>query len=158
MLAAIYKQENHPSIKTILEKCDLCFSFKTVSPTDIEKAMKSLNTNKASHSSDNPTKNLKQYVDFYSPLILDYVNKSISSSTFPSILKSADIIPVYKKDSRYEKITIGRSVPCQIYLKSSKMFFMTKFLLFLKTFSLNIKLVSGKASFRKAPHGNDRKI
>ena len=120
--------------------------------------MKSLNTNKASHSSDNPTKNLKQYVDFYSPLILDYVNKSVSSSTFPSILKSADIIPVYKKDSRYEKITVGLSVSCQIYLKSLKMFFMTKFLLFLKTFSLNIKLVSGKASFRKAPHGNDRKI
>ena len=34
---------------------------------------------------------------------MGYVNKSISSSTFPSILKLADIIPVYKKDSRYEK-------------------------------------------------------
>ena len=65
--------------------------------------MKSLNSNKASHSSDKPTKNLKQNADFYSPFILDYVTKSISSSTFPSILKLADIIPVYKKDSRYEK-------------------------------------------------------
>ena len=74
-----------------------------MSLTDIEKEMKSLNTNKASHSSNIPTKTLKQNVDFFSPFILDYVNKSISSSTFPSILKLADIISVYKKDSRYEK-------------------------------------------------------
>ena len=65
--------------------------------------MKSLNTNKASHSPDIPTKILKQNVELFSPFILDYVNKSISSSTFPSTLKLADIIPVYKKDYRYEK-------------------------------------------------------
>ena len=35
--------------------------------------------------------------------ILDYVHKSIILSAFPSILKLADIIPVYKKDSPYEK-------------------------------------------------------
>ena len=79
------------------------FSFKTVSLTDIEKETKILNTNKASHSSDIPTIVLKQNVDFFSPFILGYVNKLISSSTFPSILKLADVIPVYKKDSRPEK-------------------------------------------------------
>ena len=31
VLAAIYKYQNHPSIKTILEKCNFRFSFKTVS-------------------------------------------------------------------------------------------------------------------------------
>ena len=102
-LAAIYKYQNHPSIKTTLEKCNLSFSFKTVSLTDTEKEMKSLNTNKASHSSDIPTKLLKQNVYLFSPFILDYVNKSINSSTFLSILKLAEIIPVYNKDSRYEK-------------------------------------------------------
>ena len=35
--------------------------------------------------------------------MLGHVNNSISSSTFPLILKLADIIPVYEKDSRYEK-------------------------------------------------------
>ena len=94
ILAAIYKYRNNQSIKTILEKFNFSFSFKTVSLTDIEKEMKSLNTNKAFHSSDIPTKNLKQNVDFFSPFILDFVNKSISSSTFPSILKLADIILV----------------------------------------------------------------
>ena len=65
--------------------------------------MKSLNANNASHSSNISTKILKQKVDFFSPFILGYVNKPISSSTFPSIIKLADITPVYKKDSRYEK-------------------------------------------------------
>ena len=65
--------------------------------------MKSLNANKASHSCDIPTKILKQNIDFFFPFILDYVNNSINSLTFPSILKLADIISVYKKDSRYEK-------------------------------------------------------
>ena len=78
ILAAIYKHQNHPSIKTIFVNCNFCFSFKTVSLTDIEKELKRLNSNKASHSSDIPTKNLKQNVDFFSPFILDYVNKSIS--------------------------------------------------------------------------------
>ena len=52
ILVAIYKYQNHSSVKTILEKCNFSFSFKTVSLTDIEKEMKNLNANKASHLSD----------------------------------------------------------------------------------------------------------
>ena len=103
ILALLYKYQNHPSIKKIFVKCNLRFSFKTVSLTDIEKGIKRLNTNKASHSSDIPAKILKQNLDFFSSFILDNVNKSIASSTFTSILKLTDIIQVYKKDSRYEK-------------------------------------------------------
>ena len=121
-----------------------------MSLTDIEKEMKSLNTNKGSHSSDIPTKILKQNVDYFSPFILDYVNKPISSSIFSSVLKLADIIPVYKKILDTRKVTISLSVSYQIYLKLLKMYFMIKFLLFLKTFSLNIKQVAGKTSVRKA--------
>ena len=69
-----------------------------MSLTDIKKEMKNLKTNKASYSSDIPTKTLKQNVDFFSLFILGYANKSISSSTFPSILKLADITPIYTKD------------------------------------------------------------
>ena len=150
ILAAIYKYQNHPSIKTILEKCNFSFSFKTVSLTDIEKEMKSLNTNKASHSSNIPTKTLKQNVDFFSPFILDYVIESISSSTFPSILKLADIIPVYKKDSLYEKSNYR---PISVLPNLSKILenvLCDQTSSFLKTFSLNIKLVSGKTSVCKA--------
>ena len=48
------------------------------------------------------------------------------------------------------KVTISLSMFYQIYLKSLKMFFMSKFVLFLKIFSPNIKLASGKASIRKS--------
>ena len=74
VLGAIYNYQTHPSIKRVLEKCNFSFSFKTVSLTDTEKEMKSLNTNKASHSSDIPTKILKQNIDFFSSFTLDYVN------------------------------------------------------------------------------------
>ena len=100
--------------------------------------MKSLNTKKASHSSDITTKILKQNVDFFSHFILDYVNKSISSSTFPSILKLADIIPVYKKDSRYKKSNYQFISSYQIYLTSLNMFFKTKVLLFLENIDRKI--------------------
>ena len=68
VLAAIPKYKNHPSIKTILEKGNFRFSFKTVSFTDVEKEMESLDTSKASHSFNIPTKILKQNVDLFSPL------------------------------------------------------------------------------------------
>ena len=59
VLAAISKYQNHPSIKTILEKYNFSFPFKTVSLSDVEKKMKSLDTNEASHSSDIPKRTLK---------------------------------------------------------------------------------------------------
>ena len=47
VLAAIYKYQNHPSIKTIFEKCNFNFTFKTVSLTNIEKEIKNLTTKKS---------------------------------------------------------------------------------------------------------------
>ena len=70
--------------------------------------MKSLNTYKTSNSSDIPTKHLKQNIDLFSPCIIGYINKSVCLSIFVSILKLADIIQVYKKDSQI--ITINLSV------------------------------------------------
>ena len=47
---AMSKRQNHPSIKTILEKFHFSFSFKTVSLTEVKNEIKSSDTNKASHS------------------------------------------------------------------------------------------------------------
>ena len=120
-----------------------------MSLTDIEKEIKSLNTKKASHSSDIPAKILKQNVDYFSPFILGYVNKSIRSSTFPSISKLADIIPVNKKDSRYEK---NNYQSISVLPNLSKIFenvLYDQIFSFLKIFFLHIKLVSRKASIHK---------
>ena len=78
ILAAISKYQNHPSMITILKKCNFSFSFKTVSLTGIKKGMKSLNTNKASHLSDILTKTSKPNVDFFSPLYqTTLINQSV---------------------------------------------------------------------------------
>ena len=92
-------QGSKQSLKNII----LIFSFEIASLTDVEKEMKNWDTNKVTSWSDKHTKFLKQKVDFFSLLILGYVNKSISLSSFPSILKLADITPAYKKHSWYEK-------------------------------------------------------
>ena len=93
VLTAITKYQNHLSIKVTLEKCIFSFSSETVSLIHVEK--ESLDTNKASHPSDISTKTSKQSLDLFFLFISSYVNKLISSSTFPSII--ADITPVYKK-------------------------------------------------------------
>ena len=95
VLTAITKYQNHLSIKVTLEKCIFSFSSETVSLIHVEKEMKSLDANKASHPSDISTKTSKQSLDLFFLFISSYVNKLISSSTFPSII--ADITPVYKK-------------------------------------------------------------
>ena len=76
VLTTICKYQNHPSIKTILKKCNFSFSFKTVSVTDIKKEMKSLNTNKVSHSSDIPRKILKQ-ISFLLLYLATLINQSV---------------------------------------------------------------------------------
>ena len=78
--------------------------------------------------------------------MLGYINKSVSPSIFPSILKLADITPVYKKDSQYEK---NNYRPIGILLNLPKVFenvLYDQICSFLLTFSLNIKLVSAKLS------------
>ena len=125
VLVAISKCQNYPSIKIILGKCNFSFSFKTVSLTDAEKEIESLDTNKASHLSDISTTKIKQDVDFNFSFILGCSNKSISSSTYPSILKLAYIIQYIKNICNTGKVTINLLVSQQIYLKSLKIYCMT---------------------------------
>ena len=115
--------------------------------------MKSLNTNKVSHSTDIPTKILKQNVDFFSAFMLDYVYKSINSSIFPSILKLADIIAVYKKDSRYEKSNYRSVSVLPNLFKIFENVLYEQISSFLKTLKTLERLQSAKLS-----RGNDRKI
>ena len=56
-----------------------------------------------------PQKLLKENVDLFSPLLLNFVNMSVKSSTSPSVLKLADVTPGHKKDSCYQS-TVSLSV------------------------------------------------
>ena len=69
VLAAIYKYQNHPSIKTIFGKCNFNFTFKTVFLTNIEKEIKNLTTKKSipfiRHSYKNFKTNCRFLFSFY---------------------------------------------------------------------------------------------
>ena len=59
--------------------------------------------NKASQSSDIPTKIIKENVDIFAEFLWKSINSSIKSSTFPSCLKLADVTPLHKKGKKDKK-------------------------------------------------------
>ena len=89
---AIQKYKNHSSIQMIKETFDSSktFSFDLISSDTIFKEIVSLDTKKATHSNDVPTKIVKANADLF----------SIFAS---NVLKLADVKPVHKKASRLEK-------------------------------------------------------
>ena len=103
-MKAIIKYRLHPSIIAIKEKCvsSFSFSFSQVERDKIVKEINSLKTNKATQSTDIPTKLIKENSD-----IFENFNNSVFYSIFPSPMKNAIITPVYKKVQKYLKIIIG---------------------------------------------------
>ena len=104
------KYKNHPSIRIIKETFDndKTFSFDLVLPDTIFKEIVSLDTNKFTHSNDVPTKIVKAKADLFSIFVSTAFDKSVISSIFLSILKSADITPVRKKNQSLKNLTIDQ--------------------------------------------------
>ena len=76
-----------------------------ISPTDkseIENIISSLDSNKSVGPNSIPTKILKLLKNDISSQLSEIFNISFSSGVFPSILKTAKVIPVHKKDSKLE--------------------------------------------------------
>ena len=69
----------------------------------IEKEINNLKINKASQSSNIPTKTIKENVDIFAEFLWKSINSSIKSSTFLSCLKSADVTPLHKKGKKKTK-------------------------------------------------------
>ena len=107
---AIQKYKNHPSIQMIKETFDndKTFSFDLVSPDTIFKEIVSLDTNKSTNSNDVPIKIVKANADLFSIFVSNAFNKSVISCIFLSILKSADITPVHKKNQTLKNPTIDQ--------------------------------------------------
>ena len=115
------KYRNHPSIIAIRNKCKDKgnFNFIEVDQKQIEKEILKLDVNKASQSSDIPIKVLKENSDIFSNFLCNSFNNSIKLSTFPEILKHADITPLYKKGKKDIK---GNYRPVSILPNLSKIF------------------------------------
>ena len=100
---AIKKYENHPSIKKIkhfMSGKDLKFSFIFETKNKILAEIHNLDNKKACQESDIPVKIINDNIDIFSEFIFHNFNNSIFDATFPSELKNADVIPVFKKKDR----------------------------------------------------------
>ena len=66
-------------------------------------ATKKLNPRKSTQSTDIPIKFLKENADIFASYLCGFFNQSIENFEFPSILKNANITPVFKKGYRGSK-------------------------------------------------------
>ena len=74
-----------------------------------------LDASKACQDTDVPTKLIKENVDIFTDLVHPSVNASINNGDFPSFLKFANVIPVFKKDCKnsevnYRQISILKNI------------------------------------------------
>ena len=89
-----------------------------VTKDELVKELLSLDTSKASQYSDIPTKILRENSDIFAEFLFANYNASVvENSIFPSILKLADITPVFKKGDKVCKNNY-RPVTIYIYLIS----------------------------------------
>ena len=105
LMKAIMKYRCHPSIIAIKEKCNsnFSFSFSQVECDEIMKEISRLNINKATQSTDIPTKLIKELLNIFADFIFENHNNCISSFVFPSYLKNTIITPAHKKGPKTSK-------------------------------------------------------
>ena len=96
----------HPSIKNIKsKKLKLTFSFENTY-TDVEmKVINNLNVAKTCQVNDIPTKVIKMNKDMFANFITDHCNYCIAYGEFPDELKHAYVIPVDKKNEKYNQLS-----------------------------------------------------
>ena len=139
------------------------FSFKNVKKEEILKELNKLNINKATQNTDITTKIIKENSDIFGDFIFSNLNCCINTSSYPSLLKRADITPVHKKDSKSEKnnyrlvsiLSNISKVNERIMFKQMSEFFVSCFLSkyqcgFRKCFSAQHSLVSMLKKWKSA--------
>ena len=105
LLKAIEKYENYPSFRIIKStfKNLSTFSFHYVDESDIEKEIIGLNNSKASQGSDIPDKIIKNNLDIFKKILCQELNRSIEISRLPTLMKTVNITPVFKKADRTDE-------------------------------------------------------
>ena len=95
---------SHSCVIQIKEKANKdVFSFRDVLHWEPYRAILSVNQNKST-SGTIPTKVLRLLgEEIYIPLT-DCINSAILNGKFPSEMKMADVIPIFKKDDPFEKV------------------------------------------------------
>ena len=83
-------------------RSDISFFVSPTNKTEIENVISSLDSNNSVERNSIPTKILKILKTYISSQLSGIFNISFSSSVFPSIIKTAKVIPVHKKDSKLD--------------------------------------------------------
>ena len=109
--------KNHPSIKQIEKKFNgqnlfgkEKFFFKPVTPPEIEKLIKCLDTNKAAGIDTISPKLVKIAADFLTPLLTVAINKSIEENISPDSAKIPSVTPLDKGKPNKNEISNYRPV------------------------------------------------
>ena len=98
---AILKYKRHPSIIKIDNKgIRGNFSITHTTVQNVTDIIMNIDINKATSKESLPAKILKTNVDLFSPILCNYFNSGVTNSSFPNLLKLAEIKPTYKKDER----------------------------------------------------------
>ena len=85
------------------KKKHAAFSFSKVAQEEIFRKSLNLDVSKACQDTDIPSKFIKENADIFASFLHSSFNTSVTNSEFPSVLKQANITPVFKKGGRYSK-------------------------------------------------------
>ena len=103
---AILAHDDHPSVIKIRDAYGEnahSFNFEMVSHDCISKKLRMINVRKATGYDNIPAKLLRLAQNELTYPITNLVNNSISMSTFPNLLKCAELSPLYKKEDNLNK-------------------------------------------------------
>ena len=102
VIKEIVKYRNHPRILTIGELCKKIpqFSLRCVDKDEILKEILNFNASKVCRDSDIPSRIIKENADIFTGILHSSFSNSIYQCEFSSILKLANITPVFKERDR----------------------------------------------------------
>ena len=96
------KFSNKSLKKSLSSEINDYFLINSTNKEEIYKIIKSLNSNKSCGPNSIPTKVLHLLQDQISNHLATICNLSFSTGVFPAILKTAEVIPIHKKNSKLE--------------------------------------------------------
>ena len=99
VLKSILEYKDRPSIKAIgkISKLNSLSKFSNVEKREILNEIVNLDASKSCQDTDVPTKIIKESADIFADFFHPAINTTINKKEFPSLLKLADVIPVFKK-------------------------------------------------------------
>ena len=147
-LKSTLKYRKYPSVIAIGDlNIRLDFRFSLVSIREVFKEIKKINPQKVAQSTDVPDV-LKDNANIFADFISGFFNESINSCKFPSILKHANVTPVFKKGYRGSKETIALLAHYLLSRRFLKKYYVNNLQYLQIKISKNISVVLERATVR----------